>query len=143
MPDDTPPAVTVSGNTLVVSGFVAHSHGLFRPSGISLLDTRTWRARAIDRRATRFAVAHGTVLTAGEGVTAYGLDSSRRYHLLGSTRVSWIQIVQGRAYAWLGGGVRPVPLGVAPPARVVTFGPVSGIVFGRATVGPRRAHPLC
>src|SRR5438105_3116918 len=51
----TPPVATVSGNTLVVSGFFTREHGMEQPSGISLLDTRTWRARVLDPRATTFA----------------------------------------------------------------------------------------
>jgi len=129
-------AAWVNSHTLVVSGLFANPYGVSHPAGLSLVDTRTWRGRVLDRRATTFAVARGTVFTAGAGVTAYRLDGSRRYHLLGSTRVSQIQIVQGRAHAWLGGGTRPVRLGVPPPERVVIFGPASGVVFGRATVGP-------
>jgi hypothetical protein len=130
-------AATAGRHSLVVSGLVTRSRSSSeRPAGITILDTRTWRARVVDRRAARFAVVGDIVVTANPGVTAYGIDGSRRYHLLGTGSVSALQIIRGRAYAWIG-TPRPVALGAAPPARVVSFGPRSGVVFGRATVDRR------
>ena len=130
-------AETFDSHSLVVSGlFLLRSSASERPAGLAVVDTRTWRSRVIDRRATRFAVAGDTIVTAGRGITGYRADGSHRYHLLGAARISMLQIVQGRAHAWLG-GMRPFVLGTPPPARVLIFSPRSGLVFGRVTLAQR------
>jgi hypothetical protein len=126
-------AETFGSHSLVVSGLFLASE---RPVGLAVVDTRTWRSRVIDRRATTFAVAGDTIVTAGRGITGYRADGSHRYHLLGTTRISQLQIVQGRAHAWLG-GMRPFVLGTPPPARVLIFSPRSGLVFERVTIAQR------
>jgi hypothetical protein len=125
-------AATLGRHAVVVSGlFVRSSPGREQPVGISVLDTRTWRVRPIDRRASTFAVAGDTVVTAGRGVTGYAVDGTRLYHLLDATPVSRIQIVQGRAHAWVGGTRQ------FTPTHVMIFGPRSGTIFGRVTMSGR------
>ncbi|HEX6700128.1 MAG TPA: hypothetical protein VF101_05300 [Gaiellaceae bacterium] len=126
-------AQSLGRHAVVVSGlFVRSSTGREHSVGISVLDTRTWRVRPIDPRASTFAVVGNTVVTAGRGVTGYTADGARLYHLLDATPVSRIQIVQGRAHAWFGGTRR-----LGSPTRVMIFGPRSGTVFGRVTMSGR------
>jgi hypothetical protein len=126
-------AATLGRHAVVLSGlFVRSASGREQPVGISVLDTRTWRARSIDRRASTFAVDGNAVVTAGRGVTGYAADGARLYHLLDAAPVSRIQIVQGRAHAWFGGTRR-----LGSPTRVMIFGPRSGTIFGRVTMSGR------
>jgi len=129
-------AETFGSHSLVVSGLLLRPPASDRPAGLAVVDTHTWQSRVIDRRATRFAVAGDTIVTAGRGITGYRADGSHRYHLLGATRIAQLQIVQGRAHAWLG-GMRPFVLGTPPPARVLIFSPRSGLVFGRVMIEQR------
>jgi hypothetical protein len=65
-------------------------------AGVTLIDTRNWTMRTIDRRASSLAVARDTLLTygahfdsgtrklSGVGLTGYGVTGSAQYHVLGS-----------------------------------------------------------
>jgi len=127
---------------LVVSGLIVGGEPRDRPAGIAVIDTRTWRGRLLDRSATGFGVVGDTVITSGKGITAYGEDGARRYHLIGSTTVSALAIIEGRGHAWIGPS-RPFALGPPPPTQIVIFGPQSGVVFARANIsGPVRVSLL-
>jgi hypothetical protein len=84
---------------------VSGSNGL-SPTGLSLVDTRTWTMRELDAEASLFSVAGDLVLAYGParsergtwhgfGVNAYGLDGKRRFHLSGPGPV-WSVSVFGR-----------------------------------------------
>src|SRR4051794_17875450 len=69
-------------------------------SGLSLLDTRRWRVRVIDPRASEVRVAGERLLASGSnaGLRAYGLDGRRRFRLFGG-RPAWVsEVYGGRAY---------------------------------------------
>jgi hypothetical protein len=58
-----------------------------RPAGLTLIDTRSGRARRVDAHTTDVALVSGTLLAFSfprcSGLTGYTLDGSRRFHLLG------------------------------------------------------------
>jgi hypothetical protein len=72
-----------------------------RPAGLTLVDTRTWSARTIDRRVTDATVAGRTLVAysfvesgrraAGSGVTGYSLDGKRRFHRYGDRMIAGVQ----------------------------------------------------
>lgn len=87
-----------------------------RPSGLELVDTRTWAVRMVDRRAGAFAIVgngllasaaswdSGTGVQTGIGLTYYGLDGSPRFHLLGR-HAAWVdpgQVVGDAAFFSIG-----------------------------------------
>ena len=105
-------ALWLGRGTLAVTGSdTDHSGGRERttPAGLTLVDTRRWRARTIDSRTTDVAVAAGTVLassfvfdsrrgtTAGSGLTGYDLDGTRRFHLFGKAAIPGVQPLGRRA----------------------------------------------
>jgi hypothetical protein len=70
------------------------------PSGLELVDTRSWAAWTLDPRADSFAVGDGLLLATGTrwhgntnptgmGLVAYGRDGNRRFALL-SGRAVWL-----------------------------------------------------
>jgi hypothetical protein len=87
------------------------------PAGLALVDTREWTTREVDPSASSVVVGSGLLLatgqsydsthpedpTRGEGLAAYGLDGSPRFHVLDGP-VGQLQVVRGVAYAWLGPG---------------------------------------
>ncbi len=51
--------------------------------GLALVDTRSWQARVIDSKASGFSISASTLVAFqwnGGGLTAYGLDGTRRFH---------------------------------------------------------------
>jgi hypothetical protein len=64
-----------------------------------MLDPRTWRTRWRARRAKDLALSRRTLVTAGDGVSAYEPDGRRRFHALGSRALGWFQVASGRIYA--------------------------------------------
>ena len=101
-----------------------------------------WLGFAIGHEVSNLTTLSDTVVTSGKGITAYGVDGARRYHLLGSKQVSALTIIEGRGHAWIGPS-RPFALGPPPPTQVVIFGPRSGVVFARAKIsGPVRVSLL-
>jgi hypothetical protein len=83
-------AAWVPGTGLAVAG---------SSSGLRVLDPRTWRTRWRDRSVRTLAVAGGTIVGAGAGVTAYAADGRRRFHALGGRAVGWFEVAAGRIYA--------------------------------------------
>jgi hypothetical protein len=83
------------------------------PSGLLLLDTRTWATRVLQTDAsTAFAVGDSLLAysssydssgstPSGSGLTIYRLDGTRRLHLLDHTPITYVQAQGGLAYAWL------------------------------------------
>lgn len=83
-----------------------------RPAGLSLVDTRDWSVRMVDRGATDVRVASGLLLATGQedagGLTAYSLAGETRFRLFDGRR-AWIeQVYDGRAYVGLSGDGRRV-----------------------------------
>ena len=79
------------------------------PAGLTLVDTRSWRARTIDRRTTDAALVSGTLLasaflfdskrqrTSGSGLTGYSVDGARKFHLYGMDPITGVQPLGRRA----------------------------------------------
>lgn len=79
------------------------------PSGLELLDTRTWRAHTVDPGATRVAFAAGRILaygatlhgyeaSGGMGLGVYAQDGTRVTHLFATEPVQRIQVDGTRAF---------------------------------------------
>jgi hypothetical protein len=85
------------------------------PAGLTLVDTRRWRARTIDRRTTDVALVAGTLLAStltfdsgkasGSGLTGYSVDGRRRFHILGREPVTGVQPLGSRALVGAGSGI--------------------------------------
>jgi hypothetical protein len=97
--------IAVSGYDNVVTGRRRRTTG----SGLALVDTERWTTRVVDSTAGSTAYGGGVLLVfgmleeandgrgqRGRGLTAYGLDGSRRWHAFGSQHVS-AQPVRGIA----------------------------------------------
>jgi hypothetical protein len=79
------------------------------PAGLTLVDTRRWRARTIDPRTTDAALVSGTLLassfffdssrqtTSGSGLTGYSVDGRRKFHLFGNAPITGVQPVGSKA----------------------------------------------
>jgi hypothetical protein len=79
------------------------------PAGLTLVDTRRWRARTIDPRTTDAALVSGTLLassfffdssrqtTSGSGLTGYSADGRRKFHLYGNAPITGVQPVGSKA----------------------------------------------
>ena len=82
------------------------------PSGLVLVDTRTWQERPVQPDASDVAVAGGAFVAfgsrlesgstepVGAGVTIYGSDGTARVHLLEQTPVWQVLVQDGLAYAF-------------------------------------------
>jgi hypothetical protein len=92
---------------LAVTGYDDRPSGQ-RPAGLTLIDTRSWRARTIDRRATEAALASGTLLASffrtgsrgkitGSGLTGYTLDGKRKFHLYAGEPIIGVEPLGRRA----------------------------------------------
>jgi hypothetical protein len=95
----------VGEGLVAVSGGDGHGEKGRSPMGLTVIDTADWTARKIDERASRFALAGGTLLafagqfnTGGFGVTAYHSDGERRWHLFGEEGIGRVQTAGERAY---------------------------------------------
>jgi hypothetical protein len=79
------------------------------PAGLTLIDTRRWRARTIDPRTTDAVLVSGTVLassflfdprgqtTSGSGLTGYTLDGRRKFHRFAGAWIASVQPLGNRA----------------------------------------------
>ena len=106
------------------------------PSGLVLIDTRTWTSRMLQPDADTTITAGGSLLAydssyisatntrTGSGLTVYSLDGTPRRHLLGRTPISGVQAQGGLAYVWLPG----------QDGRVDVVDPASGRVLATATM---------
>jgi hypothetical protein len=118
-------AVWLGRGLLAVTGFDAHAGVDPRggqaewqtPAGLKLIDTRAWSVRTLEPRAARVAIVSDRLLAfgalwdsreqklSGSGLTAFGLDGSRRYHLYGDEPVSGVQGLGPRSRVLVGGAV--------------------------------------
>lgn len=84
-----------------------------RPAGLSMIDTRSWSIRTIDREAQWFVQADrllyamrrswdsSTQTTTGMGVAAYDVDGGKRFHVVPRAVASLALAYRGRAYVRL------------------------------------------
>ena len=82
---------------------------LERAAGLTLVDTRRWRARMIDPRTTDAVLVSGTVLastflfdsrsqtTSGSGLTGYTIEGRRKFHRFGAAPLTGVQPLGRRA----------------------------------------------
>jgi hypothetical protein len=87
------------------------------PAGLTLIDTRRWRARTIDPRTTDAVLVSGTVLassylfdstgrtTSGSGLTGYTLDGRRKFHRFGAAPITGVQPLGKRALVGAQNGI--------------------------------------
>jgi hypothetical protein len=80
-----------------------------RPAGLTLVDTRRWRARTIDSRASDAVLVSGTLLassfvfdsrsqtTTGSGLTGYSVDGRRKFHLYGDDPITGVEALGSKA----------------------------------------------
>jgi hypothetical protein len=99
------------------------------PAGLKLIDTRRWSVRTIDPRVSDAAFVAGTLLAwsltwdsrtdkfTGAGLTGYGPDGGRRFHLYGDDPISGVQPLGSRVVAGGAAGGRLFPRGALLDAR--------------------------
>lgn len=113
----------LGGGTIAVSGSdysivrtrAGEERVVAAPAGLSLIDTRSWTSRVLDREASGFATASGLVITQGgrwdsgeerglgPGLRAFDLDGRERWRLHpGEYR--WLDPAGPVGYVWLGEG---------------------------------------
>jgi hypothetical protein len=109
-------AFWLGNGVLAVTGFDGHA-GLgprggqaewATPSGLRLIDTRTWGVRTLDPHATNAVLTSGTLLAfgvlwdsrsqqlTGNGLTGYNRNGGRRFHLYGDDPISTVQPLGAR-----------------------------------------------
>jgi hypothetical protein len=109
-------ALWLGDGQLAVTGYDGSAKGHHReiPSGLELIDTRTWTVRQVDRHASSAVLAAGRLLAFGTafgtgpdganqgyGLTLYGPGDHRPVHRFGAKQVSWIQVNGDVAYVQL------------------------------------------
>jgi hypothetical protein len=80
------------------------------PAGLTIIDTASWTVHAVDSTTSEFVPAGETLLawdwtaqtspSTGSGLNAYGLDGTPRFHLLGQSPITWVDVASGIAYVW-------------------------------------------
>jgi hypothetical protein len=104
-------AIWLGGGLLALTGSDSHSSTGDpseavvgeTPAGLTLVDTRRWRARTIDARTTDAVLVSGTLLassylfdsrtqgTSGNGLTGYSRKGRRRFHVYGREAITGVQ----------------------------------------------------
>ena len=105
-------ALWLGRGLLAVTGLDSHdsrdgpeggARGRETPAGLTLVDTRRWRARTIDTRTTDAALVSGTLLatsfhldsrsqtTSGSGLTGYSAAGKDTFHLFGTEPITGVQ----------------------------------------------------
>lgn len=96
-------AVTGSDSHFSADDPEGGGHAFDTPAGLTLVDTRSWRARTIDERTTDAVLVSGTLLasaflfhsrrqtTFGSGLTGYSVDGRRKFHLYGRNPITGAQ----------------------------------------------------
>ncbi len=111
-------ALWLSDGLLAVSGSDARAtaSGEYSevPSGLQLIDTRTWTARTVEPHAGNATLVGGRLLAwgvsfgpgrnQGYGLTVFGPGDRRPVHLFGSQEVTWVQASGNLAYVSLNEG---------------------------------------
>lgn len=110
----------LEGDYVAVSGQDAHRLANSQdneqtiPAGLALIDVRHWTRRTLDEDASQFSFSAGTLLaygtswnsatqkTTGIGLTAYGLDGEKRFHLFGEEPIYYVETAGSYAYVWRG-----------------------------------------
>ena len=110
-------ATWLGNGILAVSGYDLSSYtdadgnllGRRTAAGVSLLDTRDWSVRMLDRKATDLALARGALVTTGQswggaaqqvtgtGLSIYSPNGRRRAHLFGKLSLA-VQAVGSRVF---------------------------------------------
>jgi hypothetical protein len=107
-------ALWLGGGLLAVTGLDLQSSAdepeiRETPAGLTLVDTRRWRARTIDPRTTDAALVSGTLLassfffdsrrqtTSRSGLTGCSVDGSRKFHLYGNAPITGVQPLGSKA----------------------------------------------
>jgi hypothetical protein len=112
-------AAWVGEHLVALSGQDAHrlaeGHEQTTPAGLALIDVRHWKKRTLDEHASQFSFSAGTLLaygttwnsatqeTRGMGLTAYGLDGKRRFHLFADEPIYYLETAGSYAYVWRDG----------------------------------------
>jgi hypothetical protein len=109
-------ALWLGDGQLAVTGYDGSAKGHHReiPSGLELIDTRTWTVRQVDRRSSSAVLAAGRLLAFGTafgtgpdganqgyGLTLYGPGDRQPVHRFGAKQVGWIQVNGDLAYVQL------------------------------------------
>ena len=109
-------ALWLGDGQLVVTGYDGSAKGQHMevPSGLELIDTRTWAVRQVDRHSSSAMLAAGRLLAFGTafgtgpdganqgyGLTLYGPGDRQPVHRFGAKQVSWIQVNGHLAYVQL------------------------------------------
>ena len=110
-------ALWLGRGVLAVTGFDARRKARDTPAGLTLIDTRRWRARTIDRHATDAALVSGTLLasaylfharsqtTSGNGLTGYSVAGRRRFRRYGTEPITGVTPLGTRALVGRTGGL--------------------------------------
>jgi hypothetical protein len=114
--------LAVAGHDAEASNTRQGTREVLRPSGLELIDTRTWTARMLDPHTSNILLAGGRLFATtyrydsddgepkGHGLTIYGPGDRRPVHLMGSDLVWDIQVHGDLAYASHGSGYSVVDL---------------------------------
>jgi hypothetical protein len=86
--------VAVTGNDFLLEGASVR----VTPAGVTLIDTRDWSTRTMEPLARYAVVTGNTLLVCGAGLSGYGLDGTKRFHLFGQQDVPYVQILAGYVY---------------------------------------------
>jgi hypothetical protein len=114
--------LAVAGSDAVASNTKQGARQVQRPSGLQLIDTRTWTVHLLDRHTSGVVLAGGRLFATGYrydsndgepegyGLTIYGPGDRRPVHLMGSDEVWDAQVHGDLAYVRHGGGYSVVDL---------------------------------
>jgi hypothetical protein len=109
-------ALWLGDGQLAVTGYDGSAKGQHMevPSGLELIDTRTWTVRQVDRRSSSAVLAAGRLLAFGTafgtgpdganqgfGLTLYGPGDRQPVHRFGAKQVGWVQVNGDLAYVQL------------------------------------------
>jgi hypothetical protein len=114
--------VAVAGRDDVATNTSQGAGQVHQPSGLQLIDTRTWTVRMLDPHTSGVELAAGRLFATGWrydsddgvpegfGLTIYGPGDRRPVHLMGSDDVSGVQVHGDLAFVRRGGGYSVVDL---------------------------------
>jgi hypothetical protein len=114
--------LAVAGSDAEASNTKQGAREVQRPSGLQLIDTRTWTVRTLDPHTSGIVLAGGRLFATGwrydsndgepkgYGLTIYGPGDRRPVHLMGSDEVWGVQVHGDLAYVLRGSGYSVVDL---------------------------------